>query len=667
MTSVTDENEFIQEIEMTDKNKSLLEFLPFIVARGKLEASRILERSQKEYRIDLQTRELIDPTNFFHHSEIFPNLANTNAIIYGDNLLAMAALLTGNEDRPSLRGKIDLIYIDPPFDSKADYRHKIKLANESLEQKPTTIEQFGYSDTWVDGTASYLKMMTIRLMLMKELLSDTGNLFIHLDHHVSHYIKIILDDLFGKEHFQNEIIWHKGREGGGDTRLPTEYNSILIYRKTNKRFWNSPKKPYKLSTIKNIEKDEHGWFYSRGRMGRKPADWEIKAGKGTKTYVWPNPKTDKEEVIKILTNETCLEKGALLGDVWGAEIVGKASKQTNYATEKPEKLIELIINAACPPSGLVADFFCGSGTVPAVAEKLGRRWISCDLGKPACMITRKRLIDLQSKPFLYMNIGDYQIENMRSNFGKNYRIGDLSSVVLGLFNALPLDISENPNRNLGRLPKTKTLIFCDSPNKITGLRTLKKAIDLRDSLLGGFKKVIVLGWNFDPDISQHIKNINDQNLEVLVIPPDLLDRLKKKGNKLKPNEVKFSTLQYLQISITREALKNTNKLHVKLENYVLLSPEAINLDVSEREKIQKIINEDPISFIEYWGIDPHYDGQTFRPTWHNYRENKTLSKENYRITPSAILEIPQTSKISNTVCVRAVDIFGFESQVIQEI
>ena len=124
----------------------------------------------------------------------------------------MAALLAGDDTTPSLRGKVDLIYIDPPFDSKADYRTKVTLPGVELEQKPTVIEQFAYSDTWCDGTASYLAMITPRLILMRELLADTGSIYVHLDWHVGHYVKIVMDEVFGKDNFINEVIWHYPRQ-----------------------------------------------------------------------------------------------------------------------------------------------------------------------------------------------------------------------------------------------------------------------------------------------------------------------------------------------------------------------------------------------------------------------------------------------------------------------
>ncbi|MDP4027451.1 MAG: site-specific DNA-methyltransferase [Gallionella sp.] len=145
----------------------------------------------------------------------------------------MAALLAGDEQTPSLRGKVDLIYIDPPFDSKADYRTKVTLPGVELEQKPTVIEQFAYSDTWSDGTASYLAMITPRLILMRELLSDSGSIYVHLDWHVGHYVKIAMDEIFGKENFKNEVIWHYRRWTAGSSKYQNMHDSMFFYTKGN--------------------------------------------------------------------------------------------------------------------------------------------------------------------------------------------------------------------------------------------------------------------------------------------------------------------------------------------------------------------------------------------------------------------------------------------------
>ena len=197
--------------------RSLIEELPRIVAEGRKETESILERLSSPYRLGLQTNEYIMPAKDKSTLSLLDGSRQNetqdwhNRLIYGDNLLVMQALLAGDEPSglSSMRGKIDLIYIDPPFDSKADYRTKIKLPSGDIEQKPSVIEQFAYADTWQDGTVSYLKMLYPRLALMKELLSEKGNIFLHCDWHAGHYVKLLLDDIFDKSNFINEIIWNR--------------------------------------------------------------------------------------------------------------------------------------------------------------------------------------------------------------------------------------------------------------------------------------------------------------------------------------------------------------------------------------------------------------------------------------------------------------------------
>ena len=192
---------------------SLIEELPKIVKEGKQEAQRIMERLSSHTRIGLQTNELVLPSKdtsglWKGRNEQVINKEWMNRLIYGDNLLSMQALLAGDEATglPSLRGKVDLIYIDPPFDSKIDYRTKINLPGTEITQYPTVMEQFGYVDLWGNGTIAYLKYMYPRLVMMRELLSDRGSIYVHIDWHVGHYVKAIMDDVFGKENFCNEIV-----------------------------------------------------------------------------------------------------------------------------------------------------------------------------------------------------------------------------------------------------------------------------------------------------------------------------------------------------------------------------------------------------------------------------------------------------------------------------
>lgn len=663
--------------------KSLLEQLPEIVANGRKQAERILESLESRQRVRLQTREVVLPAKDSAaqdwvtlqqrsaqqavfapgQASLLPSAQATlgaapeiqtpapwaNRLIYGDNLLAMAALLAGDEDTPSLRGKVDLIYIDPPFDSKADYRTKVTLPGVELEQKPTVIEQFAYSDTWSDGTASYLAMITPRLILMRELLADTGSIYVHLDWHVGHYVKLVMDEVFGKQNFRNELVWsYFGFKRSTAKKFPQKHDTLFLYTKASEYQWQTQYRPHSPEYLKRFKPDE------TGRLCR--SDVNPTGGGSRRIYL--------DEV-----------EGDIIDSVWDdiPPVNPVAKERTDYTTQKPEKLLERIIRASCPEGGIVADFNGGSGTTAAAAEKLGRRWITTDLGKPACMIMRKRLIDLEAKPFLYQAIGDYQVEAAKATLGRDFRIGDLSQIVLSLYGALPLPPEVNPQRNLGQIAGvelngrrgSKTLVLADSPNKLTGTATLKKAIAQRDNLLGGWDRVVVLGWNFEPSIGETITALNDDRLEVLVIPPDLMDRLKKKGgiDKLR-GQVRFSSLQYLTIHpVQRRVQGNEETLSVRLKNYVLLSPEAINLDDANRAKLQAVANAEPLALIEYWAVDPDYDGKVFRSVWQDYRGNTANDADALRVVTQATLSVP-THSGPRRVCVRVVDVFGFEAEVV---
>jgi len=344
----------------------------------------------------------------------------------------------------------------------------------------------------------------------------------------------------------------------------------------------------------------------------------------------------------------------------------KYSEITDYDTQKPEALLDRIIKTSSNENSIVADFFAGSGTTGAVAEKLGRRWIMSDLGKPACMIMRKRLIDQEAKPFLYQSIGDYQKEQFEKSEFKS--IGDLAHVVMNLYGAMPFPMQQGTPLNLGYIKQTNTLVFADSPNKLTGIWTLKKAQMLRNTFMGGWKKVIVLGWNFATDIGQAISSLNDDKLEVLVIPPDLLDRLKTKSSYdklIKTGQIRFSSLQYLSIKpiIITEG-KESDEIKVELDNYILLSPDALPLDDKDKEKLQGIIADDPLSLIEYWSIDPDYDGVVFHSKWQDYRGNVNVDGDPFRVVKEAVLSVPKVSG-KRKICVKAVDVFGYESAVVE--
>ena len=639
--------------------KSLIDMLPEIVAQGKKEVERILARAQSDNKMMLQTNEYVLPAR--DESGLFrgeiraccpPDNMNScdtdgwfNRLIHGDNLFAMQALLSGDPATglPSMRGKIDLIYIDPPFDSKADYRTKINLPNGDIEQKPTVLEQFAYSDTWADGTVSYLKMLYPRLCLMRELLSDQGSIYVHCDWHAGHYVKVIMDDIFGKNNFVNEIVWSY-RSGGASRNgaLPRKHDTILFYCKQTASFSLNSQIEHKYleKPFMGSKQDEKGRYYVDTilRDVFEGAPWIVKDA-GIEQY-------NMRPVLNL------------------------SSERVGYATQKPEGLAQMLIEIASSKNSIVADFFGGSGTTAAVAEKLGRRWITSDIGKPSVMIMRKRLIDIPNcKPFLYHSIGDYSREAFLSD--RQYkRVSDLARVVMRLYGALPFDNADAPT-NIGYMRDTRTLVIVDSPNKITNAGTIKRAMELRESFMGGWKKVIVLGWNFSFDIGDKLSKLPKNEIEVLVIPPDLLDMLRKKDYRdwVNNQKIRFTSLQYLTLKQPRVLSANQDgkeKLVIELDNYVLLSPDCLPLDDDSKAVVQNIMAEKPLDLIEYWSIDPDYDGRTFRSVWQDYRENTANDSDELRVTHSAELIVDKVPS-KRTICVKAVDVFGFESQAIIEV
>ena len=630
---------------------SLIEALPDIVRKGKKEAEQIMQQIADGRRLKLQTNEIVIPSKDTNYQTLFENFkkeydekARQNRLIYGDNLLTMAALIAGDEANgvPSLRWKIDLIYIDPPYDSKADYRTKITLPdvfwnNEKgtdIEQRATVFEQAAYSDTRKDGSISYLEYMYPRLYLMRELLSEKGSIYVHIDWHIWHYVKVILDDIFWKDNFVNEICRCYKSWWAWDKTYAKKHDTLFMYKKWDGLLFNILKEKSYMWI----------WYSTWNKNVVLYDDWD-----GKWPYTMVNLKDWRPDIWMIAT-----------------------SKWRLYWTQKPEALLERIIKASSNEWSIVADFFWWSGTTAAVAEKLGRKWITSDIGKPACMVMRKRFIDINDcKPFLYQSIGDYQRESLSQNFNTRFRIGDLAQITMALYGALPFFATENPSRNMGYMPNEKTLVYVDSPNKLTWINTLKKAIAERDSFQWWWNKVVVLWWNFSSTITHEIQELNQWNsLEVLVIPPDLLDKLRSKGwyqDLIKNKKVNFSSLQYLTIKEPKlESWSEKDTLTIELENYVLLTPEALPLDEKWQATLGEIIAKEPLSLIEYRSIDPDYDGVVFRSVWQDYRNNTDNDWDPLRVVTKAVLQVDKKSW-PRKICVKTVDVFGRESEVIVEI
>lgn len=379
----------------------------------KQEYELVYGRKQREEEIISQTMAVpLQDVRTFNNGPQKKDGQWYNRLIFGDNLQVMKRLLEDSD----IKGKVKLVYIDPPFATKQEFKG-------SQDQK-------AYQDK-IAG-AEFVEFLRKRFVFLRELLSEDGNIALHLDSRKIHYAKVVMDEVFGESNFINEVIWQKGREGGSSRKhsigaaMPTEYQNILIYSKNRKhRFWKQTLGPYKKSTVSALECDDNGWYYRRGRMGRQPAEWELEAGVALKTYVSNDTSKTKEEITKEITSPGA--EFVALGDVWDKSIITNNSVM-KYPTEKPEALLELIIKAATVENDLVIDVFAGSGTTCAVAEKLGRKWIGIDCGKLSIYTIQKRLLNLKEK---IGNKGKKSKRNHSCFKTRVYMILHLSKIFLG--------------------------------------------------------------------------------------------------------------------------------------------------------------------------------------------------------------------------------------------
>lgn len=312
-----------------------------------------------------------------------------NILIWGDNRLIMSSLKNQGFSK-----KIDLIYIDPPFFTGSDFTVRTKLNDGKIEKEPSVIEERSYKDSWSGGISSYLEYMYRRLILMRELLADNGSIYVHLDWHIGHYIKVMMDEIFGEKNFINEIVWfYKGGALTGVKKsYPKKHDIILFYSKTQNYTFNQPKS----DEISEQMIKRWGQYFdekNRIRFG------QIKREK--ETYKRLVRKFIKKHQREPNDDDIAWEiEGSLIRDVWDDIPEIRQSERyiesMGYATQKPEALLKRIILCSSNPGDIVADFFCGSGTTLAVSEKLGRRWIGSDLSKFAIHITKKRLLDIQN-------------------------------------------------------------------------------------------------------------------------------------------------------------------------------------------------------------------------------------------------------------------------------
>lgn len=530
-----------------------------------------------------------------------------NKLVWGDNLLVMGSLLE------KFAGKIDLIYIDPPFLMGTDFSFKTQIGEGDGEvtKAQSALEEKAYRDTWGAGTGSYLSMLHSRLQLMKELLSPNGSIYVHLDPTIGHYAKVILDEIFGPECFQREIVWRIGWLSGYKTTAQNwirNHDVIYYYVRDPKRFsFNKSYVPYPEGYVR--------------RDGAAPT------GKGTPI----------EDVWNANESEFALKGEDSLDSI---QIKSFSTEKTGYDTQKNESLLRRILNASSNPGDLVADFFCGSGTTLAVAEKLGRRWIGSDLGRWGIHVSRKRMLGIEKcKPFEVLNLGRYERQYWqgatfmpKESQSVEKRVYEYFAFILRLYGAEPV-----AGMAFVHGKKGSALVHIgavDAPVTIAEVdAALEECLRLKQVELH------ILGWEWEMGLNDLMGDVAKKKgvrLVLLQIPREVMEQ-----QAAAKSDVEFFQLAYLEAKI------KTRKLNAKveLEDFVIPNTDLIPEEV--REKVKKWSD-----YIDYWAVDWDFQNDTFMQGWVTFRTRKDRS------LPLESDEHPYAKKGKYRVLVKVIDIFG---------
>ncbi len=612
--------------------------------------------------------------------------SSCNRLIWGDNLLVMQALLA-----QSYEGKINLIYIDPPFDSKADYSHSVQLTPDGsgrggeVTAEMSALERLAYRDTWEDGTDSYLDMLYPRLQLMHRLLAEDGSIYLHCDWHVSGTIRLIMDEIFGRSNFQNELIWNYS---GWNKKLKTSFNArhdtIFYYSKSNNPKFESYRELYESKEEYLKKRKQKLLVDNDDPNGREYVLSDAGGGERIKRYI-----------------EDALREGTYVDSVWQIDkLNNSAIEGLEYDTQKPEILLERILKASSQPGDLVADFFCGSGTTAAVAEKLGRRWITSDLGKASIQVTRNRFVKMgetgsggigfqrpdgatRCSPFVVENLGNYQRQLIYLNDHKLRQVGPL---VLTLFGALPHPSERNLGTQTANDPVSgrlqRRLVLVGDPDRPLSARRVAEAVRLLNSLDGGgYARLVALGWDFELNFDAGLQRLlggDTGKVEARIVPTDVIEFLKKIPEGAGPDDAAVERLRdkvaffekpwleppafTVQGWVEQDGQRQL-KVTLKLGRYLLRSvPSGLKdfAKMSEAEKaewLRKAGGSDGLSLIDFWCVDDDLGGMDGkRPFTSTQQDLRGLGKRVRRIVSE--MELVFVPRPGRQVGLRMVDVFG---------
>jgi site-specific DNA-methyltransferase (adenine-specific)/adenine-specific DNA-methyltransferase len=591
----------------------------------------------------------------------------TNKLIWGDNKLILSSLKAGAlRQQIEEAGGLKLIYVDPPFDVGADFSMDVEIGGETFHKEPNLLEQIAYRDTWGRGADSFIAMLYERLVLMRDLLHENGSIYVHMGWGVAHYVRSVLDEVFGKERCVNQIIWKRqtahSDTGQGSEHLGRLHDVILLYSKGNRFTWNMQFTPYDESYLASHYGRVESGSGRRYRLDNLTAPGG--AAKGNPSYeflgvvrFWRYSRERMEELYKagrvVQTTPGTVPQykryldempGVPIQDLWMdlSSVNSQAAEAVGYATQKPEALLERVIALSSNEGDLVADFFCGSGTTAVAAEKLGRKWIVTDLGKFAIHITRKRLIQVQRerkardetfRAFEVLNLGRYERQvylNISGRLTGKKREQALArkeqefrDLILTAYRAEALPESGFFHGKTGA-----RLVVVGPINVPVGRLFVEEVIT--ECRKRGATRVDVLAFEFEMGLFPAVLDEAKQkgiDLTPKTIPPEVFDK-----RAVERGQVRFQDVAYIEVTPRFDA---TNALTVAVEltdfsvfySQGLADAIAAELKEGKSEVIcdagklikvskdkQGVISRDVLTkrwtdWVDYWAVDFNYESR----------------------------------------------------------
>jgi adenine-specific DNA-methyltransferase len=593
-----------------------------------------------------------------------------NRLIWGDKKYVLPSLL------PEFAGRVNLIYIDPPFDTGADFSFTATISKHpdfenaedaSFTKEPSILEQKAYRDTWGRGLDSYLKWFYEAAVVLRELLADGGSIYVHLDWHIGHYAKAVLDEIFGQEACQNEIIW-KRTSARSDSHTYNHIHDVIYYYATGPFTFNDVNVPHDPDYIesKYVHFDQQGRRYRLDNItspnprpnmkyvwrGHQPPALGWRYSKETmqrlhdERRIWyPDSKDKRPQLIRYLDESPGQPATSVWTDI--SPVNSQAAERVNYDTQKPEALLDRIIKASSNEGDLVLDCFVGSGTTITVAEKLNRRWIGCDLGRFAIHTARKRLLGVPGvKPFAVQNLGKYerqawQAAEFPSN-GKDKleeqgkREAAYRGFILDLYRATPLTGKTwLHGLKSGRMVHVGAV---DAPVTLSDVKAIAREV-WKSASGGSAPKAAadILGWEFSFELNETARQIAaESRVDVAFkkIPREVLEK-----RAVEQGDVKFFELGALSV----DTKQNKRELTITLTDFVI-PPDDVPEEARQAIKHWS-------QMIDYWAVDWDFKEDTFHNQWQSYRTRK-----NPQIALSAKYEYAQPAAYK--IVVKVIDILG---------